>query len=269
MHSSAHGHSADHGHLWQLPDGTGLHARPGELTVDDDTGRLCCHLCGRWYVSLGSHVRAHGYTAASYRTEMGLCTGEPLIAAALSDSIAVRQADAFRRDERIRVAFAAGAATNHRAATTASKTTEPQQRIVRRRAALQAGRDTIAARRRQDLVQRLNHLGHSTLAGYLRSAYADGASLETLAMTTGLGRARLRTELDAAGVQVRPTGVNTAAGRRSRAIDAEQAAARRLRTDDLHTWLRDRRAAGWPLTRLAAAVGHSTHWVQWRLSPTA
>ncbi|MGX6604531.1 hypothetical protein ACWKSP_20715 [Micromonosporaceae bacterium Da 78-11] len=269
MHSSAHGHSAHHGHLWQLPDGTGLHARPGQLTVDDDTGRLCCHLCGRWYVSLGSHVRAHGYTASSYRTEMGICSGEPLIAAALSGSIAARQTDAYQNDERIRVAFAAGAKIARRAVTDPPKTPEPQQRIARRRAALQAGRQTIAARRHQDLVERLNHLGHSTLAGYLRSAYATGASLETLAMTTGLGRARLRAELDAAGVQVRATGINTAAGRRSRAVAAEQAAAQRLRTDDLHGWLRDRRADGWPLTRLAAAVGHSTHWVQWRLSPTA
>lgn len=62
-----------HAHLWVLADGTGLHAPPGTLTRDAETGRLCCHLCGRWFRSLGSHVRAHGHTADTYRESMGLC----------------------------------------------------------------------------------------------------------------------------------------------------------------------------------------------------
>lgn len=259
--------SATHGHLWLLPDGTGLHARPGELTVDDDTGSLCCHLCGRWYISLGAHVRAHGHTAATYRATVGLCVSEPLVAATLSGTIAARQASAYQRNDQIRAAFASGA-DELRESTRPRTTPEPQQRVARRRAALTAGRNTIAARRRHDLAARLRGLGHDGLADYLRTAYAEGASLEALAATTGLGRARLRTELDAAGVEIRATGINTAAGRRSRAITAELAAARRLGTTDLHTWLHDRRTAGWPLTRLAA-VGHSTHWVRWRLEAMA
>ncbi|GAA2483558.1 hypothetical protein [Winogradskya humida] len=181
-----------HGHLWRLPDGTGLHAPPGELAVEESTGRLCCHLCGRWFTSLGSHVRAHGYTAQSYRAVMG-------------------------------------------------------------------------ARRERDLADRLARLGHAALEDYLRSAYAAGASLEALAAATGLGRARLRAALDRAGVALRPTGINSATGRRSRAVAAELRAAQRLGTEDLPGWLRQRRAAGWTLGRLAEAVGHSTHWVRWRL----
>jgi len=61
-----------HRHLWFLPDGTGLHAPPGRLAVEKGTGRLCCHLCGDWFASLGIHVRVHGHTAGSYRAAMGL-----------------------------------------------------------------------------------------------------------------------------------------------------------------------------------------------------
>lgn len=265
--------SAGHGHLWRLTDGTGAHARPGELTVDDVTGRLCCHLCGRWYVSLGSHVRVHGHTAATYRAAVGLCLREPLTTKALSASIADRQARAYQRSEQVRDWLAEGRAMRGRTSNstpninTVRPPQEPAQRVTRRRAALQAGRQTIAARREADRADRLARLGYATLDDYLRAAYTAGASLDTLAAATGLGRARLRAELDRSGVTVRPTGINTPAGRRSRAVAAEQAAARRLGTDDLHGWLRERHAAGWPLTRLAAAVGHSTHWVRWRLDP--
>jgi hypothetical protein len=64
-----------HGHLWSLPDGTGLHAPIGSLVAEPGTGRLCCHLCGRWFISLGVHVRFHGQTAGSYRAAMGLAPG--------------------------------------------------------------------------------------------------------------------------------------------------------------------------------------------------
>ena len=79
-----------HGHLWSLADGTGLHAPYGQLVVESGTGRICCHLCGRWYVALGGHLRAHGHTADSYREAMGLCRSRPLVAEALSRSIAAR-----------------------------------------------------------------------------------------------------------------------------------------------------------------------------------
>jgi hypothetical protein len=89
MHSDTH---LWHAHLWSLPDGTDLHAPHGELVTEPGTGRVCCHLCGRWYVSLGGHLRAHGHTADSYRETMGLCRNRPLVAESLSRSIATRQA---------------------------------------------------------------------------------------------------------------------------------------------------------------------------------
>ncbi len=72
-----------------------------------------------------------------------------------------------------------------------------------------------------------------------------------------------------AGIPVRRRGSNTAAGKATRARRAEARAAARLGVEDLHAWLAVRRAEGWTLTRLAATVGHSTHWVRWRLSEPA
>lgn len=104
------------------------------------------------------------------------------------------------------------------------------------------------------------------LGGYLRGAYADGASLETLAADTGLGHKRLRSAMTEAGVTLRPQGSNTPEGKRSRARTAEATAAARVGTEDLQSWLMERYRDGWSLTRLGAAVGHSSHWVRWRFT---
>ena len=70
-----------HGHLWFLPNGTGLHAPPGRLVAEEGTGRLCCHLCGQWFTALGVHVRVHGHTVGTYRQAMGLPRTSALVAA--------------------------------------------------------------------------------------------------------------------------------------------------------------------------------------------
>lgn len=204
-----------HGHLWSLADGTGLHAPYGQLVVEPGTGRVCCHLCGRWFVSLGGHLRTHGHTADSYREAMGLCRTRPLIAQTLSRSIAERQARAYRRSPAVRARLATGQHLSRTgqltgAARTARATSTSAELARLRRAALEAGRATRAARREQDLARRLAALGIDDLAGYLREACAAGASLRSLTRVTGLGWARLRREIDAAGIAPRHR-----AGRRS------------------------------------------------------
>ncbi len=97
-----------HAHLWSLPDGTGLHAPYGRLVSDSGTGRVCCHLCGRWFVSLGGHLRRHGHNAESYRDLIGLCRSRPLVAETLSRSIATRQRRAYRRSPALRAQLAVG-----------------------------------------------------------------------------------------------------------------------------------------------------------------
>ena len=198
-----------HAHLWALPDGTGLHAPYGALAIEPGTGRVCCHLCGRWYVSLGGHLRRHGHTAESYRETMGLCRSRPLVAQALSRSIATRQSEAYRRSPELRARLAVGqelSKTGQLATLAATAhVTSPAPELTRlRRAALDAGRATRAARRDRALARRVRDLGFADLPGYLRHAHSTGASLRRMARATGLGWARLRRELDAAGVAVRP-----------------------------------------------------------------
>ena len=260
-----------HAHLWALADGTGLHAPLGQLVEDPQTSRLCCHLCGRWFRSLGSHVRSHGYTADGYRKTMSLLLTRPLVSAELSTDIARRQARSYRDSAQVRERFADSqqrARTGQLAWRARVGNINSRQRLERirtSRAQLETGRSTQARRRADALTARLAARDAGDLHAFLRREYAAGASLESLARATGLGRARLREALTAAGVTPRPTGQNTSTGKRSRALAADTAAAAAVGTDDLHRWLMDRYAEGWPLTRLAAAVGHSTHWVRWRL----
>lgn len=263
-----------HLHLWTLADGTGLHAPHGHLVRDADSGRVCCHLCGRWFVALGAHVRVHGYTADTYRTALGLCSSHGLVAEVLSEQIRRRTAAQYEADPDVRERFAVGQAMARsgqlawrRRAATASQP-EPAQRVRERREQLAAGRASQDAARHRQLAGRLAALGAMDLPSYLRSAYAEGASLDSLAEATGLGRVQLRQALAEAGVQVRSTGINTTKGKRSRALTADARAADQLGVADLHGWLRDRYAEGWTLVQLGRAVGHSSHWVSWRLDAT-
>lgn len=66
-------------------------------------------------------------------------------------------------------------------------------------------------------------------------------------------------------ITLRPASVNSAEGKRSHARTADAAAADRVGTDDLLRWLHERHLAGWTLEALADAVGHTPHWVRWRL----
>jgi hypothetical protein len=198
-----------HDHLWSLPDGTGLHAPYGQLVIEDGTGRVCCHLCGRWFVSLGSHVRRHGYTANSYRQVMGLCRRRPLVAEVLSHSIATRQRAAYRHSPALRTRLSVGqelAKTGELAllASAAHPSSQPPELTRLRRAALDAGRATRSAARDRALAERLRELGFPDLASYLRHAQATGMSLRSLAKTTRLGWARLHRELAATGITVGP-----------------------------------------------------------------
>lgn len=266
--------SADHQHLWSLPDGTGLHARRGQLVREEGTGRACCHLCGRWFRSLGSHLRAHGWTAAAYREAMGLCATHPLTSPDLSSAIARRQSRAYRQDPQVRSRLAVGqdlARTGELrrlvrdAPGAGADVRDRPQQVEIRHDALRRGRETTARRRAAELRARLDALGARDLATYLRDAYCAGATIEELASTTGLGRTSLLAAMVEAGIAPRPQGFNSVTARRSRARSADAAAAARVGTDDLLAWLVRRSGEGWTLAQLGAAVGHSGRWVRWRL----
>jgi hypothetical protein len=179
-----------------------LHAPYGQLVFESGTGRVCCHLCGRWFVSLGGHLHRHGHNAESYRDLIGLCRSRPLVAEKLSRSIATRQRKAYRRSPDLRARLAVGQelAKTGQLATLAStaNTDTPSPELARlRRVALEAGRATRAAERDRALAHRLRGLGFDGLAGYLRHACSSGMSLRAMSRATGLGWARLRQEIDA------------------------------------------------------------------------
>jgi RNA polymerase sigma factor (sigma-70 family) len=80
-----------HGHLWRLADGRGLHAPPGRLVHHPESGAVCCHFCGRWFMALGSHVRAHGFSAAGYRRVLQLEKKLPLSAPGYARAVSDRK----------------------------------------------------------------------------------------------------------------------------------------------------------------------------------
>lgn len=261
------------GRVWPTPGGIELHAPPGELVRDEETGKVLCHLCGRWFVFLGGHVRVHGFNAASYRELAGLCKTRALAARELSDLVSTRQKAHYATQQVMRDRLAEGqqmARTGELSLLVrqaADPAAIPLERLLGQADQLASGRATVSSRRARALVENVSRMGFDDLGNYLRHAYAAGASLELLARNTGLGRSRLRQALISAEVSLRPQGTNTAAGKRSRAETADHQAAQRVGTPDLACWLRDRRAAGWSLQRLAEAVGRSIPWVQGRLAP--
>jgi hypothetical protein len=144
---------------------------------------------------------------------MGLCRTRKLVAETLSRSIATRQRRAYRRSPAVRARLAAGQQLSRtgqlaRLARSARAAQVSPELARIRRAALDVGRATAAARRNEATAQRLHHLGIDNLAEYLRREYLAGASLRSLARVTGLGWARLRRELTAAGIAVRPVGTD-------------------------------------------------------------
>lgn len=57
-------------------DGGEIHPLPEHGTVQhDENGKVICHICGRSYSRLGSHVKeSHGMTIADYKEAFGLCS---------------------------------------------------------------------------------------------------------------------------------------------------------------------------------------------------
>ncbi len=265
--------AAVHDHLWLLPDGTGLHAPIGNVTVDELTGRVCCHLCGKWFTSLGSHVRVHGYSADSYRAAMGLMRTRSLASAELSASISDRQARRYRDSAEHRGFMAEGHALARsgqlawRARSANGGREDRPERAVARRDELARERATAAAQREQRMAGRLAALGAASLTEYLLAAHAAGATLAEIRQASGLGQEQLRRALAAAGIAPRPTGRNTAAGKRSRALAADSAAAELVGTSDLRRPLRARSASSPAASRTSSRISSRCPWTAPRHGP--
>ncbi len=158
----------------------------------------------RWVVTSVGMVTPRTPTGKRW----GLCRNRPLVATALSRSIATRQSEAYRRSPQLRARLAVGqelsktgqlatlAAIAHHQPSTRADATAPR--------GARCGRMTRAARRDRALARRVRGLGFNDLPGYLRHAHSSGASVRSMARATGLDWAKLRRELEAAGVAARP-----------------------------------------------------------------
>jgi hypothetical protein len=238
-----------HGHLWVLRDGTPAHAPPGRLTVGED-GRLACHLCGGWFTHLGAHLRRHGWTAAQYRDAAGLPLHVALCSADLSGQIAVRQKRAWDASPSVRARLEPGLVMARNGELS--------------RLSAEAGRDRATSGQQSEA----SRTARAQQLALLRDRYADGLSLDQLGRLTGLGSARLRAELRAADVEIRPTGVNQLASKQARADRNDALAAAQVGTADIRAWLLSRYEHGVTLRVLASQTGRSIPWVRSRLAST-
>ena len=56
-------------------NGGKIHDIPAAGTIAyDEQGKVICHICGKSFVRLGSHIKeSHGLTIAEYKEQFGLC----------------------------------------------------------------------------------------------------------------------------------------------------------------------------------------------------
>ncbi|MFI7134055.1 MucR family transcriptional regulator [Nonomuraea sp. NPDC050153] len=255
------------------PSHDGLHAPMGTLVRDTDNDLVLCHVCGRWYRALGSHVRVHGLTADAYRQAFGLFASKALSSRGHTEARRAAQSGLYRRSARTRTDLGQGhrMARSGELADLASRQRpiSPQRRAAQLRE-LAAGRRTRTATAEARLRDNLRELGFPDVRDGLVKLYIEQQNgIEELATLLRVSRAVVRRSLTDHGIEVRHTGVNSDAGKHSRVQANIAAAAALVGTTDLHRWLTERRAEGWTLARLAAALKRSIPWVRARLAEPA
>ncbi|MFD3377353.1 MULTISPECIES: MucR family transcriptional regulator [unclassified Streptomyces] len=263
-------------HIPRIPESDRAVRHPdfGRLIRDEATDTVICHVCGRAFRSLGAHVRVHGMTAAEYRREFGLLRARALSARSFSQKQSDTRRAGYRASEGAQARFAAGRAMarsgelTRRRHITARTLADPEELRQVREESLTAGRRTQARAADNRLTAALRAGGFTDLAQALRTVYVDRQhSIEDTARILAVGKGRLRRLLVEYGIEVRPTGQNSASGRRSRIQLNDRAAAERVGARNITAWLRERTAEGATLRELAAATGRSIPWVAARIGP--
>jgi hypothetical protein len=179
-----------------LPDGTPYYAPLGQMVPDGD--RVCCHLCGRWFLSVASHLRVHGWTKDGYVEAFGLESGNSLAgvatrkrrAAALAarrvvdPTLREAQSSARERARKGELTRAAAAAARGRA--------HPLERRPKTLAALAMARpEARAAGYARWHRERLAAIAADVAA---RFGFADFASYVAGRMSTGMSMAAISRE---------------------------------------------------------------------------
>lgn len=183
----------------RLGDGTPCYAPLGVMVDDGD--RLCCHLCGRWFRSVASHLRVHGWSKADYITAFGLELGNSLageetrkkrsaaMTARHATEPAIQQATILARQRaRTGVLTAAAAAANR------GRVHPPQRRpkTLATLAGINADTRDAGTRRRahRHLVEIATDIasrsGYADLTAYLRDRLTAGDSMAAISRQAGL-----------------------------------------------------------------------------------
>ncbi|GAA2593800.1 hypothetical protein GCM10010399_25480 [Dactylosporangium fulvum] len=183
----------------RLADGTAYFAPTGRMLGDGD--RVCCHLCGRWFLSVASHLRVHGWSKVDYVAAFGLELGNPLAgpgtrrrrAAALrlrqDREPALRQAQGEARQR------ARSGALTQAAATAARGRPHPAERREKTLAALSAVRPAARAagnrrraeRHRDEVAAAVAaRFGYATFVAYVGARLAAGWSMAAVSREAGL-----------------------------------------------------------------------------------
>lgn len=66
-----------------------IHDLPEAGTIAyDDQGKIICHICGKSFVRLGSHIKdSHGLTVVEYKERFGLCNSAKITGKSYSDTM--------------------------------------------------------------------------------------------------------------------------------------------------------------------------------------
>jgi hypothetical protein len=181
------------------PDG---HGRYEYLDVDEDGERVLCHECGRWYASLGRHMRAaHDMSPKECRAAHGLPRGLGLLAPTLAGQRAEPARARMGSDSWLRLQAAAAAPEIRQARIVAFKSAvagKPQQGVADRLARVETARQLARGQRvRPVLTCSVCGALWSPLVARVRSRQTCG-SRECVRALIGR-RARLRAQSGPAG----------------------------------------------------------------------
>ncbi|MFG1922611.1 hypothetical protein [Cryptosporangium sp. NPDC048952] len=170
----------------------------GQLAEDGD--RVGCHLCGRWFLSVASHLRVHGWTKAAYIEAFGLELSNPLTGAATrkrrSAALTARQAvepALLRSQSRARDRARSGALAAAAGAAARGRPHPPERRAKTLRTLAAIDPRARAEGSRRSSARRLTLVAESVAArfgfadfdAYLRDRLASGASLAAISREAG------------------------------------------------------------------------------------
>jgi hypothetical protein len=223
-----------------LDNGTPCYAPIGVMVIDGALAQ--CHLCGRWFRSVGCHIRAHGWDRTDYRAAFGLERRQPLEGAETRD----RRAAAMRARRVFEPAVRDGCAIGQKwlrsgeltraAADVARHRRQPEQRrrkTLRTLASISPASKAAGTRRHADerlravATRAAARLGRADLGTAVRELAAAGESLAAISRRAGLhkdwlGRHLARVDPDIAAELA-------ADGTRTRRIDSRWLPAVRAR----------------------------------------